>query len=137
MDQFVQKSLLTLNLEPNRTNTQYFSSNNIGLIQKHLILETKKYTGYVISEQNCISVLTAMQYFYVNYPQFTQDTDVEQNVLSLNSLVVNDLVQQTVSGVKQHMDYLKYIQKAPEPLEYGKSTNVKGQNSLQFNSTGI
>lgn len=137
MDPYLQKSLLTLNLEPNNTNSSFFTSQNIEVIQKHLIMETKKYTGYTISPQNCIGILTAMQYFYVNYPQYTQDTNVSENILYLNTLVVNDLAQQTVSGVKQHMEYLKYIKKNPEPLEYGKSANVKGQNSLQYNTTGI
>ena len=133
IDQYLQKSLLILNLEPNPTNIAYFSSNNIETIQKQLILETRKYTGYTISQQNCSSILTAMQYFYVNYPQYTQSNNTDTNISYLNTLVIQDLLQQTISGVKQHIEYLKYIKKTPEPLSYGQSTNVKGQNSLQYN----
>ena len=42
-----------------------------------------------------------------------------------------------VSGIKQHLAYLKSINTIPEPLEYGKSSNVKGQNSLQFQSMDL
>jgi len=135
MDQYLQKSLLVLNIEPDKTNAAYFSTKNVGVIQKKLIMGTRAKTGYTISPQNCIGILTAMQYFYVNYPQFTNsDANSEANVEHLNSMVVTDLLAQTVSGVYQHVEYLKSIRRKKEPLEYGKSTNTKGQNSLQFQS---
>ena len=132
MDEYTQKSLLTLNSEPNATNTIYFSNKNMDYIQTQLILQTRKSTGYTISKQNCNNINMAMMYFYVNYPQIYQGDDVKQNIRNLNEMVIDDLTKQTVSGVKQHMEYLNYIKRKPEPLEYGKSTTLKGNNSLQY-----
>ena len=131
MEDSVKNSLLTLNIEANNTNVNFFSNRNIEYIQKQLILQTKKYTGYTISNQSCSGILSAMQYYYINYPQYTLDQNYNLNIENLNILVVNDLTTQTVSGVKQHMEYLKYIKKTPEPLQYGSSTNIKRSNSLQ------
>ena len=135
MNEFLQKSLLTMNVEQNKINTLYFSNKNMKTIQNQLIVDTRKYTGHTISSQNCSDVLLAMQYFYINYPQYTLDNNnFEENVGILNQLVISDLVQQTVSGVKQHLEYLKYIKRTPQPLDYGKSSSIKGENSLELNS---
>lgn len=137
MEEYLQKSLLLLNIEQNATNTLYFSSANISNIQKRLKNEAKKYTGYNISNQNCSDILMAMQFFYVNYPHFSISQNTENNVQQLNELVVKDLTVQVVTGIKQHLAYLKSISSTREPLEYGKSSNVKGQNSLEFQSMSI
>ena len=138
MNNYLQQSLLVLNSQQNKINTEFFSNQNISKIQKQLILETKKYTGYTISKQNCDDVVTAMQYFYVNYPQYTiDDSKAMENVNQLNALVIDDLTRQTVSGVKQHIEYLKYIKRTPEPLEYGTNTGIKGQNSLETGDFGL
>jgi len=135
MNEFLQKSLLTMNVEQNKINTLYFSNENMRKVQNQLVIYTRKYTGHTISLQNCSDVLMAMQYFYINYPQYTlNDSKFEENVGVLNQLVVSDLVQQTTSGVKQHLEYLKYIKRTPQPLDYGKSSSIKGENSLEFNS---
>jgi len=130
MDSFLQSSLLVLNLEPNATNTLFFSKGNVSKIQNQLIMQTKKYTGYTISNQNCSDILTPMQYFYLNYPQLSISNNVISNVDNLNNLVIIDLTKQIVTGVKQHIEYLKYIKKPLEPLEYGRSTGIKGNNSF-------
>ena len=137
MEEYLQKSLLLLNIEQNELNTLYFSSTNISTIQNLLKHEAKKYTGYNISNQNCTDILIAMQYFYINYPQFTLGNDVRNDILILNNLVVTDLNKQIVSGIKQHLSYLKNINTLPEPLEYGKSSGTKGQNSLEYQSMNL
>ena len=99
--------------------------------------EAKRYTGYYISNQNCSDILVAMQYFYVNYPQFTISNNSQNNVEQLNNLVTKDLTVQIVTGIKQHLAYLKSIKTIPEPLEYGQSSNIKGQNSLEYQSMNL
>jgi len=137
MEEFLQKSLLLLNIEQNEINTLFFSSKNINNIQNTLKTEAKKYTGYVISNQNCTDILMAMQYFYINYPQLTLGNNIQQDLNNLNNLVVTDLIKQIVCGIKQHLAYLKKIKKLPEPLEYGKSSGTKGQNSLEYQSMNL
>ena len=137
MEEYLQKSLLVLNIEQNETNSLYFSSHNITIIQNKLIYVAKQYTGYTISNQNCSDILVAMQYFYINYPQFTLSDNVQSNIDHLNELVVNDLSKQIITGIRQHLAYLKSIKKLPEPLEYGKSSNIKGNNSLEFQTMNI
>ena len=137
MEEYLQKSLLLLNIEQNETNTLYFSSKNIANIQNRLKNDAKKYTGYSISSQNCSDIVIAMQYFYINYPQFTFNNNSQKNVQQLNDLVVRDLNVQIVTGIKQHLAYLKSIKTIPEPLEYGKSSNIKGKNSLEYQSMNL
>jgi len=137
MEEHLQKSLLLLNIEQNETNTLYFSIQNITIIQNRLRNNAKRYTGYNISNQSCSDILVCMQYFYVNYPQLTITNNVQNNVQQLDELVIKDLTVQIVTGIKQHLAYIKSIKNLPEPLEYGKSSNIKGQNSLEFQSTSL
>ena len=88
MNTYLQNTLLMLNIQQNKTNTTFFSTENINLIQKQLIQNTQKYTGYTISKQNCTDLVTVMQYFYVNYTQYTiNDDEYKSNVINLNNLV--------------------------------------------------
>ena len=134
MNSILKNSLLIMNLEQNSTNSLYFSHDNISVIQSELIKGARQKTGYTIGKQNCTDIVTAMQYFYMNYPQFTfNQNTVRENILNLNSLVVNDLLKQIVSNVIQYTTYLKQRDSYSNPLEYGKSVSLKGENSLQNN----
>ena len=131
MDEILRQSLNILHIHETPTNKQYFSAMNLSKIQERVIQDTRSMTGYTISPQNCNSIVMAMQYFYINYPQLTISDNVSDNIEKLNSLVLDDLLKQTVNGVNQYIGYLKYIERTPEPLEYGTSTSIKGQESLQ------
>lgn len=137
MNEYLKNSLLILNIEQNETNTQYFSTQNVNYIQQQLILKTRQRTGYTIGKQNCSNIVQAMQYFYVNYPQYTVSKDSETNVQSLNTLVINDLLKQIIANVNQYVFYRKNIKSAFEPLEYGRSTAVKGKNTLEAGDFSI
>jgi len=131
MDEILRQSLNILHVHETPTNKQYFSTNNLNKIQSKLIQETQTRTGYIISPQNCNSIVMAMQYYYVNYPQLTISNNVNENIENLNALILNDLIKQTVCGVNQYIGYLKYIETSKEPLEYGTSTSIKGSASLE------
>jgi len=137
MSQYLNESLLMLNIEQNPFNTQYFSNQNVNLIQTQLIKLVRQRTGYIIGKQNCTSIVQAMQYFYVNYPQYTIAQNIADNLQSLTNLVINDLLSQIISNVNQYVFYRKNLGKTSEPMEYGTSTGIKGKNTLEFNQPNV
>ena len=133
MNEYLKKSLLILNIEKNDMNTLFFSDNNLKYIQQQINLKVKQKTNYVISEQNCTDILQAMQYFYVNNPMLTIDTNnITDNINQLNELVINDLLKSIISNMNQYIYYRKNYNKF-KFMEYGLSSNTKGNNSLEFN----
>ena len=126
-----------LNIEQNTFNTQYFSNQNVNLIQTQLVNLVRQRTGYIIGKQNCTSIVQAMQYFYVNYPQYTIGENIADNLQSLTNFVINDLLIQIISNVNQYVFYRKNLGKLSEPLEYGTSTGIKGKNTLELNQPNI
>jgi len=104
-----------LKVEKNSINDVFFSDDKIKYINRQLIIETFNQTKIIIDKQNLNDILIIMQYFY--------NETTHKCVDELNRLVLDDLVSQTISGVRHHLFYLKNLNKNVEPLNYGISTS--------------
>ena len=130
---FVQQALLSLNTQPNPVLTQFFSDGNISRIQKELKQQVRRHTNQTISNQSCNEIYTVMKYMYVNHGKVYMKRN-DKEVQRLNDLVLQELVPMVSSNVLQYLQYIKDINNLPVPMEYGKTTSVKGDNSLELKS---
>lgn len=128
-NQYVRETLLSLNTQNNPTLDKFFGDENIHVLQKGLMNEIKKKTGYKIGRQSCGEIYTVMKYVYVNNSKLMKDVNEEINML--NNFVLHELIPMVSSNVLQYMQYMKDINSMHKPLEYGTSTSIKGQNSLE------
>ena len=113
----------------------FFSNNNIGLINKQLILSIyKKTNGEIkINEQSKQNLLIVMKYIYVEYAKHLPYNIVEQ-IKELNCRVVGEISPQIISEVNQRIEYLNHINNPRELIPLPSSDNIKNK-SLQSTST--
>jgi hypothetical protein len=62
-------------------------------------------------------------------------TNVNSEVVYLNNIVVREISPSVVSNVLQYVNYIKDISKGPTVMEHGRSTHIKGENSLALPKT--
>ena len=130
-DIYVHQALTSLNSQPNPVLNYFFNDSNISIIQNQLKSQVKKQTGEMISNQSCNEIYTIMKYIYVNNANIVYQ-NFKSEVKRLNDLVLSELVPMVCSNILQHFQYIKDISKLPTPISRGKSTSIKGDNSLQF-----
>lgn len=129
MNSYVNQALLYTNSQPSDLISGYFSDANIQIVQKKLKNEVKKQTGLMIDSQSCDEIYQVMLYIYRTYGRNVQ-INVKQEISYLNDVVIHVLTPDVVSNVLQYVNYIKDISKLPTPMEHGKSTSIKGDNSL-------
>ena len=120
-------------LEGNSKLVEFFKDENISLIQSSLKKEVRRHTGQQISDQSCYEIYTVMKYVYVNNAKIYLK-GYQKEISRLNNLVLGELVPMVSSNVLQYLQYIKDINSLPTPMEYGKTTSVKGDNSLELKS---
>lgn len=129
-DIYVNQAMTSLNAQPNPVLIHFFSDVNISYIQASLKKQVKKRIGHKIDDQSCNELYTIMKYFYVNNAKIVSNHEYE--VSRLNELVLNDLVPMVSSNVLQHIQYIRDINTLPVPMNRGKPTTTKGDNSLEL-----
>jgi hypothetical protein len=131
-DSFVRQALLSLNRQPSPVIQNFFSDSNLSKIQSTLRTQVKFHTGESIDDQSCNEIYTVMKYVYNSFGKNKRNFNDEVN--RLNDLVLKELVPMVTSNVLSHLQYIKDISSLPTPMEYGKTTSVKGDNSLELKS---
>ena len=125
--------LLGISSDP--VNRTFFSSDNINFLQRYIRDVVKAKTGTTIGRQSDDDLKTMMYYFYATYGK-NSPKDVPSQVKNLNNMVIADAVPIIVNNMYQYVGYIRDSTTLPVPLEYGKISSVKGQNSLRL-PTGI
>ena len=131
MNKYVQQALLFMNTQPNDLIVMYFSDANMQKIQQMLKNEVKSKTGLTIDNQSCDEIYQAMLYVYRTYGR-NVSSHISQEAQYLNEIVISSISPDVISNVLQYINYIKDISKQPVPLDYGSSTSIKGDNSLQL-----
>jgi hypothetical protein len=128
---YVHQAITSLNTQSNPVLINFFNDKNMSLIQSSLKIQVKKKIGQSISNQSCNEIYTIMKYIYVNNAKIIF-TKFHEEVLRLNSLVLNELVPMVVSNVLQYIQYISDINTLPTPINRGVTTTTKGDNSLEL-----
>ena len=131
MDLYVKQALLFTNSQPTMLISMFFSDANLQNVQRQLKMEVKRQTNLTIDNQSCQEIYQVMLYVYRTYGRNVQ-TNIAQEVAYLNDIVVRTISPDVVSNVLQYVNYIKDISQLPVPMNHGKSTSIKGENSLEL-----
>lgn len=123
----------------------FFSDLNVQSVQKLIRLQVYKTINVVIDDQSVDELLIVMRSIYLQFsrhpPLLTaeQPIEIQQKIIKktveqverLNKLVVDEVVPLVISGVKQHIAYLKDASQPPEFMEKPVSDSIRGQRELR------
>ena len=130
----VASALRVLHELPEKFNTTFFSRKNIDFIQKTLVSETKKYTGFDIGPQDETILVEMMTGIYVQDSTY-DPSNFAASLAKINKLVITECLKQILPGVRA---YALYVRDASRPYGGGGESafkrpvlaTVKGSRSL-------
>ena len=111
----------------------FFSKSNVNKIQekiKEIILETLNVQ--LTSNQNTESLLMVMRYIYLQEGRFLK-YKIEEQVETLNNKLLEVIIPDISTGVKQQLGYIKYINEPLNPIDRPFSDSVKGSKMPRAN----
>lgn len=126
---FPYKYVLTGIQELNSFNKAYFSRENLDWVHSNIRYEVynNSVNNTVISKQRDIDVLDTMRRIYLqncNNPETKEQMKIE--ILTLNKLVLKDIVPRILSELTQYVNYLRDIEKIKKPNELPVNTSIIG-----------
>jgi hypothetical protein len=123
----------------------FFSEANISNIQKLVRLQVYQKMEMVIDDQSIDELLIIMRSVYIQFaahpplldasqPREIQEKIIQKNVEQvdqLNKRVVNEIVPMVVSGIKQHLAYLRDASQPPQHMDKPVNDSIRGQRELR------
>lgn len=104
----------------------FFSKSNVDNIQKAIKNIILKYLNVELTQnQNTESLLMIMRYVYLQDGRFLKYNITEQ-VNTLNKKLLNIIIPDIITGVKQQLEYNKYINNPINPIDRPFSDSIKG-----------
>lgn len=107
----------------------FFSKSNVDNIQKsikNIILKTLNVE--LTENQNTESLLMIMRYVYLQNGRFLK-YNINEQVELLNKKLLNIIIPDIITGIKQHLEYIKYINNPINPIDRPFSDSVKGSKT--------
>ena len=104
----------------------FFSKSNVDNIQqtiKNIVLKTLNVE--LTENQNTESLLMVMRYVYLQDGRFLK-YNINEQVRMLNKKLLNIIMPDIITGVKQQLGYIKYISTPLTPIDRPFSDSVKG-----------
>ena len=103
----------------------FFSDENINVIQLEIIKEVKMNTRVQISRQSTTELVNFMHKAYkLEAEGHCGANNLQSDIIRLNKVVVSDCVPNIIEGLRSYIEYRKFIEVIPAPLERGISTNI-------------
>ena len=104
----------------------FFSKSNVDNIQKTIKNIVLKTLNVELTEnQNTESLLMVMRYVYLQDGRFLK-YNINEQVGMLNKKLLNIIMPDIITGVKQQIGYIKYISTPLTPIDRPFSDSVKG-----------
>ena len=128
-----QTNIISRNIDSTEVSKLFFSLKNIDLLQQGIrnkILNVT-YGKINISRQSDDELKIIMRSIYFQYGQ-NRNINIIEQVLELNTLVIEWSVPQIISNFKQSQQYIKDISTLPEPLERSILPSTKGTKTLNI-----
>ena len=110
----------------------YFSEFNREQIHSQIISSVQAKTGQTIDRQNDQDLQVLMKKVYTQMARNQYD-NIRPQIEAMNVQVVKEAVPMIVTGVNQHILYMRDISANPVPLDMPKSTSTYG-NKMPYNS---
>ena len=115
----------------NPLNKAFFSKDNIIILQNGIRKRVydKSYSKYIIGNQSDRELLIIMRSVYLLYSK-NKLTNIKQQIIELNNIVINESVPNILSNIKQYISYKKTINNIPIPLVHPRNMSNSGNKSL-------
>lgn len=109
----------------------FFSVENVNMIQNKIKQIIYKLSNVILTEdQDINSLLIVMRDVYLREGRFLR-YKINQQVEDLNIKLLNRLIPDILSGVKQQLGYLKYINSPIEPMDRPINDSIKGSKTTK------
>jgi hypothetical protein len=128
-----QGNIISRSLDCTEVSKLFFSLKNIDLLQQGIRNKILNVTnGKInISRQSDDELKIIMRSIYFQYGQ-NRNENIKEQVLDLNTRVIEWSVPQIISNFKQSQQYIKDISTLPEPLERSILPSKKGTKTLNI-----
>ncbi len=107
-------------------NTLFFSEFNTNILQKAIRQDFKNKTGVSIDYQSTSDLYSIMRVVFINNSG-DHNTNVNEQVKYMNSVVIKTAVAQIQTGVSQYMGYIRDIDTLTVPMNPPVNTSTSGK----------
>lgn len=121
-----------LQMENTPVSLMFFSDENIARINKQIkkeIFDLSRGAFRLEVDQDESDLLLAMRYVYLEYSK-NLPTHIVRQVKILNRELLNYIIPDMMTNIKQHYGYLKEISEPIKPMEQPLNVNKKGRKTL-------
>lgn len=122
----------SLQLENTPVSLLYFSNENMNRIQKQIKREIFRLSNGSFRmevDQDSADLLLAMRYIFIEYSK-NLPTHIVKQVKILNRQLLDYIIPDIMTNIKQHYMYLKEISQPIRPLDQPLNVNNKGRRTL-------
>jgi hypothetical protein len=128
-----QSNIISRSMDCTEVSKLFFSLKNIDLLQQGIRNKILNVTnGKInISRQSDDELKIIMRSIYFQYGQ-NRNENIKEQVLDLNTRVIEWSVPEIISNFKQSQQYIKDISTLPEPLERSVLPSKKGTKTLNI-----
>ena len=121
---------------PTPLNTLFFSEFNMNLLQRGIRQDFKNRTGISIDKQNSNDLYSLMRVVFINNSG-DHNTNVQEQVRYMNSIVIKTASSQVQTGVSQLMGYLRDTESNAKPNDLPMSTSNYGKKFGKNEKIGL
>ncbi len=121
---------------PTPLNTLFFSEFNMNLLQRGIRQDFKNRTGISIDKQNSNDLYSLMRVVFINNSG-DHNTNVQEQVRYMNSIVIKTASSQVQTGVSQLMGYLRDTESNAKPNDLPVSTSNYGKKFGKNEKIGL
>lgn len=121
---------------PTPLNTLFFSEFNMNLLQRGIRQDFKNKTGISIDKQNQNDLYSIMRVVFINNSG-DHNTNVQEQVRYMNSIVIKTASSQVQTGVSQLMGYLRDTESNAKPNDLPVSTSNYGKKFGKNDKIGL
>ena len=121
---------------PTPLNTLFFSEFNMNLLQRGIRQDFKNRTGISIDKQNSNDLYSLMRVVFINNSG-DHNTNVQEQVRYMNSIVIKTASSQVQTGVSQLMGYLRDTESNTKPNDLPVSTSNYGKKFGKNEKIGL
>ena len=117
-------------------NTLFFSEFNTNILQKAIRQDFKNKTGVSIDYQSSSDLYSIMRVVFINNSG-DHNTNVNEQVKYMNSVVIKTAISQIQTGVSQYMGYIRDIDTLSVPMNPPVNTSTAGKKFGYNNKIGL
>ncbi len=133
----IQSLGVTGSIVPSKLSKLFFGERNIRLIQQMIKDDIKKRSKGVFilhEDQDDMDLIVSMRYIYLHYSQFL-DFDFAKQIKQLNAKLLNFIVPDMITNIKQQYGYLKDINEPIKPELRPLNVSSAGRKTLPSMTT--